>query len=390
MTTLGLEDDGFEEDLGPRSAAEEFFGEYLQGAAEGFVEDKDIKLDGTSAAAVLAAIPYVAAKKIAAFGPFAAMGADPFFGAKHLARGMFTALGALASNSNVPRPLFNLLRAFGPVGKGVVSGSIDRARRMVIKYLSAWSKMANPEAAMGPALGVAEGIIEFNWAKISGKASGLPSPTASTSAGGYGKRMEGMGDMKETLHERLRRLAATEATRVEDIRVSITVFGGSFRSHWQAINEASERLLVDPDVIIRAFEAPDDGELADPDGGTALVTNRVFALKRLAASCKKLVAKAREEDGTGPKDKSTAETSTVKGPALTVGAKTFNVLGRELPNPLHHGLDVAVETAREIVDLNPQAETARNARYAELRDREDAAYENPSLLEKARRLLRRE
>jgi hypothetical protein len=117
-----------------------------------------------------------------------------------------------------------------------------------------------------------------------------------------GGRMEGMGDKSiKTLDERLRELEPTEGTRVGDVRLSILDFSGAFASHWRVINEATQRRLLDPDEIIRAAEASDDGELADPDGGTAFVTNRVFALKRLAASCKKLVGKARDEDGTGPK-----------------------------------------------------------------------------------------
>lgn len=177
-----MDDDFLDEDLGSPSVAEGIFTGFVVEAAETFAEDRDgrqVKVpSGVTVTAFFAALAYAIAKKATGFGPFAALGTDTFLVAKYLARGMFVGFATLAKSQRLPGPFRYLLRSTGPLGRGIVDGTLDRARRGVIAELTKWSRLPNPEQAMGPALRVCQGIVEFNAAKL-GLGGATPSDGAS-------------------------------------------------------------------------------------------------------------------------------------------------------------------------------------------------------------------
>ncbi len=336
---LGIIDDGTEEDLGPRTAAEEFFGEFLEEGVEGAIEDKQINLKGTSATAVLAAIPYVAARGIVSLGPFAALGADPFFAAKLLTRAMFTAFASLARNSNVPRPIFNLLRSFGPVGRGMISGTLDRGRRLVLKYLDAWSKLPNPEAAMQPALGIAEGLVTFNWDKASGKTGGTPSLPASTdgtknknNTNNVAAALPGMGTamyIREYL-DALEKKAGTDPValaKVDFMRGALAAYQSSSPADAADLVDASTRGLIGPEEIARALAILDADFVSsgkkDAAGNEIFISARDARLNDIVREARKRVDEAKK--AADPKSADSTKKNPDEPPPGAIGPKKIPI-----------------------------------------------------------------
>lgn len=169
-----------EDDFEVPSSLEGIVGDLAAEAAETFAEDRAARIPrGVSAAAFFAALAYAIAKKVTGFGPFAVLGANPFLVARHLVRGMFVGLATLLKTRKLPGPFFRLMETFGPLAGGFIDGTLDRARRDVVGQLAAWSKLTNPELAMGPALRVAEGIIQLDKTKLGLVGGATPSDGAS-------------------------------------------------------------------------------------------------------------------------------------------------------------------------------------------------------------------
>ncbi len=318
--------------------------ETIEEAFEGLTEDKVPR--GISLAVFLAAFAYALAAKVCAFGPFAALGANPVTWSRFAARAMFAGIGGLARNRGIPSGLFKLINTFGAtigsVGKGSLKGTLDGLRRETLQQLTQWSKITDEtarRAAMQPSLGVAEGLIEANWSKMTGKVSGA-------STGGDNKKrdekgaspggLNGMGPKtNQTLHEHLTELAKTDAPAARAVQDAVDDFVRRNPKLGPFILEANMRRLegVGPDEIVRATQEPTGVQIMDdPEGGAAKVCQREFALKRLALDARRLALEARKADGTGPKQADPAKDGRPEG---AVGPKEFDLgpFGR-VANPM--------------------------------------------------------
>lgn len=293
---------------GPEAAGEELFREGASSLFEGITEDTVPR--GTSFSVFMTAFAYAIGMQAASFAPLAALGTDPVTIAKIATRGMFAGLEAMASNSRVPRPLFNLIRRVGPMTGGI-KGVLDALRRDVINQLNALE--ANPdraarEASLQPSLGVAQGLVQFRWDKFTGKATG-----AASAAGNKGKPdNNATGGLPGTGKARYIRdyLAALDAAAtpgpVKD-RVTLQVtnleaFKASHPEEAADVFELSARGLMPPEEIAHILGLPDGdpvrSDKKDAQGKWILIPARDARLKALAREARKRVDEARLADGT--------------------------------------------------------------------------------------------
>lgn len=291
---------------GPEAAGEELFREGASSLFEGITEDAVPR--GTSFSVFMTAFAYAIGMQAASFAPLAALGTDPVTIAKIATRGMFAGLEAMASNSKVPRPLFNLIRRVGPMTGGI-KGVLDALRRDVINQLNALE--ANPdraarEASLQPSLGVAQGLVQFRWDKFTGKATGA------AAANNKGKAdSNATGGLPGTGKARYIRdyLGALQATatghakdRVEFQIKNLDAFKVGHPDEAADVFELSARGLMPPEEIAHILGLPDGDEVRsgkkDANGKWILIPARDARLKALAREARKRVDEARIADGT--------------------------------------------------------------------------------------------
>jgi hypothetical protein len=322
--------DDFEEDLGPQTFGEELFRDLVKESGESLAEDgsgRKVRVPkGTSPSVFLAVLAYAAAKKITDIGPLVALGANPFHGAKLLARGMFIGLAALLQNNRLPGVFRYLLQSFGSLGEGYLDGTIDKARRSVLEQLTKWSALSDPESAMGPSLRIAQGIIEFNKDKIMGKASGLPGQSASTdgasnkntndknkggNAGNVAAPLPGMGTemfIKEYF-ESLEKKAGTDPAalaKVEFMRGALAAYQSSAPADAAYLIDASTRGLIAPEEIARALALLDTDFVPsgkkDTAGSEIFISAREARLNDIVREARKRVDEAKKVADPKPAD----------------------------------------------------------------------------------------
>jgi hypothetical protein len=348
-----MADDDIEEDLGPQTFGEELFSDLVKESGESLAEDgsgRNIRVPkGTTGAVFFAALAYAAAKKITDFAPLVALGANPFHGAKLIARGMFIGFASLLQNKRLPGVFRYLLQSFGSLGEGYLDGTIDKARRSVLEQLTKWSALPNPESAMGPSLRIAQGIIEFNKDKIMGKASGLPGQSASTDGATNTDKKSANGDnannkaaalpgtgtemfIRDHL-ESLENKAGTDVValaKINFMRGALAAYQNSSPVEAAYLIDASSRGLIGPEDIARALALPDTDRVSsgekDAAGNEILILAREARLNDIVNIARKRVdeakeltnpkpkPKASEHEGVGPKEIPIGKWGKIKNP----------------------------------------------------------------------------
>lgn len=292
---------------GPEAAGEELFREGASSLFEGITEDTVPR--GTSFSVFMTAFGYAIGMQAASFAPLAALGTDPVTIAKIATRGMFAGLEAMASNSRVPRPLFNLIRRVGPMTGGI-KGVLDALRRDVINQLNTLE--SNPdraarEASLQPSLGVAQGLVQFRWDKFTGKATGAAAANnkGKTESGATGG-LPGTGKARY-IRDYLSVLDATATPGHAKDRVAFQVkslddFKVNHPDEAADVFELSARGLMPPEEIAHILGLPDGdpvrSDKKDALGKWILIPARDARLKALAREARKRVDEARVADGT--------------------------------------------------------------------------------------------
>lgn len=340
--------DDFEEDLGPQTFGEELFSDLVKESGESLAEDgsgRNIRVPkGTTGAVFFAALAYAVAKKITDFAPLVALGANPFHGAKLIARGMFIGFASLLQNKRLPGVFRYLLQSFGSLGEGYLDGTIDKARRSVLEQLTKWSTLSDPESAMGPSLRIAQGIIEFNKDKIMGKASGLPGLPASTdgtknkdntngdNANNTAAALPGMGTKMfiRDYFDSLDKKAGTDPAalaKVNFMRSALAAYQSSSPVDAAYLIDASSRGLIAPEDIARALVLPDTDYVSsgkkDAAGVETLILAREARLSDIVREARKRVDEAKK--AADPKPADSAKKGSDEPPPGAIGPKKIPI-----------------------------------------------------------------